>query len=210
MIKTEIKEYIEREIIPRYAAFDRAHNVDHAQTVIAESAALAAHFPQVDEQLVYIIAAFHDTGLCEGRERHHIVSGEIVRGDKFICSHLSAQQIDTVCDAIEDHRASSKSEPRTIYGRIVAEADRVISVDTTLRRTVQYGLKQLGECSAEQHFERFNDHLQKKYARGGYIKLYIPHSGNAAKLEELRTIIENPTLLRHHFDRLFEEEKALL
>ena len=43
---------------------------------------------------------------------------------------------------VEDHRASTDHEPRSIYGKIVAEADRIIDPDITLRRTVQYGLKQ--------------------------------------------------------------------
>ncbi len=45
-------------------------------------------------------------------------------------------------EAVEDHRASTDHEPRSLYGKIVAEADRIIDPDTTLRRTVQYGLKQ--------------------------------------------------------------------
>lgn len=206
MIRKELVEYVEREILPRYLTFDKAHSIDHAQTVIAESAALAQHYPQLDEEMVYLIAAFHDTGLCGGRERHHIISGEILRADKFISSLFAADQIQTMIEAIEDHRASAKSSPRSLYGAVVAEADRVISVETTLRRTVQYGLKANPEATSDQHFERFCDHLQKKYAKGGYLKLYIPHSANAARLAVLRAVISDPTTLRTHFDRIFAEE----
>ncbi len=207
MIRAEIKEYIEQEIIPRYASFDKAHNIDHAETVIAESAALAKFYTEADTEMVYIIAAFHDTGLCEGRERHHIVSGEIIRADKFICAHFTEEQINTMAEAIEDHRASSKSDPRSIYGRIVAEADRIISTEITLRRTVQYGLKHNPQATTEQHFERFQEHLTTKYTEGGYIKLYIPQSGNAEKLAELRKVISDPKALREQFDIIFKAEK---
>ncbi|MFI3279535.1 MAG: HD domain-containing protein [Rikenellaceae bacterium] len=206
MIRSEIIAYVEESILPRYASFDKAHGVDHAQTVIAESAALAVHYAKVDEEMLYIIAAYHDTGLCEGRERHHIVSGEILRADNFIRSLFSEEQIGVMADAVEDHRASSKREPRTIYGRLVAEADRVISTEVTLRRTVQYGLKQNPEASVEQHFARFCDHLQEKYAEGGYLKLYIPYSSNAERLAELRAVISSPVELRQRFDALFEQE----
>ena len=37
--------------------------------------------------------------------------------------------------AAKDHRASSDHEPRDIYGKIVAEADRQIVPETVIRRT---------------------------------------------------------------------------
>ncbi|MFR9503739.1 MAG: HD domain-containing protein [Rikenellaceae bacterium] len=206
MIRAEIVEYIEQNILPQYVNFDRAHNVDHATTVIAESAALSRFYPSLDEEMVYIIAAYHDTGLCEGRERHHIVSGEILRADTFIGTLFTEDQIEMMAQAIEDHRASAKLEPRSLYGRIVAEADRIISVDTTLRRTIQYGLKQNPKATLQEHFNRFAEHLTEKYAEGGYLKLYIPESGNAARLKELRQVIEDTKELHARFERIFAEE----
>lgn len=135
----ELETYIYGEIVPRYAAFDRAHGIDHVQTVIAESLALAEHY-DVDRQMVLAIAAYHDTGLVEGRATHHLVSGRIVRQDTRLHEWFSPGQIEVMACAVEDHRASSDHPPRSVYGRIVAEADRIIDPETTLRRTVQYGL----------------------------------------------------------------------
>ncbi len=208
MLRAKTVEYVEREILPRYVAFDKAHNVDHATTVIAESAALAEYYPQLDREMVYLIAAFHDTGLVAGRERHHAVSGEILRSDPFVLANFSQEQIEIMVEAVEDHRASAKSEPRSLYGRVVAEADRVISTDVTLRRTVQYGLRENPAATREQHYERFCSHLRSKYAEGGYIKLYIPQSGNGARLAELRDVISNPEELRRRFDELFDIENS--
>ena len=56
----ELKAYIEAEIIPRYGAFDAAHRTDHVRTVIAQSLVLAGHY-EVDADMVYAIAAYHDT-----------------------------------------------------------------------------------------------------------------------------------------------------
>lgn len=33
--------------------------------------------------MVYVIAAYHDLGLCEGCEFHHIVSGRILFADEL-------------------------------------------------------------------------------------------------------------------------------
>ena len=128
--------YIEAEIIPRYEHFDRAHGTDHVRTVIAQSLALAARY-DVDTDMVYTVAAYHDTGLANGRERHHIDAGRILAEDAELRRRFTEEQIGIMREAVEDHRASSDHPPRTIYGRIVAEADRVIDPATIVRRTVQ-------------------------------------------------------------------------
>ncbi|MBR3793584.1 MAG: HD domain-containing protein [Alistipes sp.] len=202
----EIERYIEEQIIPRYTAFDRAHSIDHVRTVIDESLALTKHY-DVDRRIVYVTAAYHDLGLCEGRERHHIVSGEIVRADQQLCKWFSGDEIELIACAVEDHRASSDHEPRSIYGRIVAEADRVIDPEITLRRTVQYGLANYPQLDTEGQYARFCAHLQEKYAEGGYLRLWIPESKNSARLAELRQLIKNSELLRQTFYRLLTEER---
>ena len=113
-------------------------------------------------------------------------------------------------EAIEDHRASASHEPRSIYGRIVAEADRDISVDSIFRRTVQFGLEHYQEKSKEEHWERFLEHMMQKYSINGYIKLWIPGSENEKRLNEIRSIIEDTSLLRTYFDRFYEEETSSL
>lgn len=203
----ELERYIEQEIIPRYEHFDRAHGTDHVRTVIAQSLALAAHY-NVDTDMVYTVAAYHDTGLVNGRERHHIDAGRILAEDAELRRRFTEEQIGVMREAVEDHRASSDHAPRTIYGRIVAEADRVIDPATIIRRTVQYGLANYPALDREGHYARCLDHLQKKYAEGGYLRLWIAESDNARRLEELRTIIRDPQRLRKLFDETFDAEAA--
>lgn len=197
--------YIEAEIIPRYEHFDRAHGTDHVRTVIAQSLALAAHY-DVDTDMVYTVAAYHDTGLANGRERHHIDAGRILAEDAELRRRFTEEQIGIMREAVEDHRASSDHPPRTIYGRIVAEADRVIDPATIVRRTVQYGLANYPALDREGHYARCLAHLQKKYAEGGYLRLWIAESDNARRLEELRAIIRDPQRLRRLFDETFDAE----
>lgn len=200
-----LKEYVEREIIPRYSSFDKAHKEDHARSVIEEALSLAGHY-DVDPDMVYAAAAFHDTGLVEGREVHHLVSGRIIREDPLLKEWFTPEQIETIAQAAEDHRASSGSEPRSIYGRIIAEADRDIIPMKILRRTVQFGLEHYPELGKEEHWNRFVSHLHEKYYYGGYLKLFIPESRNAARLEELRQVIADEERLRSVFEEIFKEE----
>ena len=204
-VNPELKEYVEREILPRYEHFDAAHRTDHVRTVIGQSMALARSY-EVNPDMVYAIAAYHDTGLAFGRERHHLDAGRILAEDTTLRRWFTEEEIATIREAVEDHRASSGHEPRTIYGRIVAEADRVIDPETILRRTVQYSLANYPTFDREEHYTRCVAHLEEKYAEGGYLRLWIAASENARRLEELRTIIRDREALRRLFDRLFDEE----
>ncbi|WP_297678324.1 HD domain-containing protein [uncultured Bacteroides sp.] len=206
MIPTTLIHYIETEIIPRYELFDKAHNLSHVRTVIEESLSLATKY-NVNESMAYTIAAYHDTGLCRDRATHHLISGTILKQDETLRQWFSEEEIDTMKEAVEDHRASADHEPRSIYGKIVAEADRVIDPVVTLRRTVQYGLKQKPEAGEEWHYQRFHQHLMEKYAPGGYLKLWFPESENAKRLKELQKIIADEKQLKNIFQQLFAEEK---
>ena len=200
-----MKHYIETEIIPQYEAFDKAHRTDHVRQVISESLKLASYY-EVDKRMVYTIAACHDIGLCEGREHHHLVSGRLMRSDKRLREWFTEEEMEVMAQAVEDHRASNDHAPRSIYGRIVAEADRLIEPMQILRRTVQYGLSHYPELSKEQHYLRYCEHLQEKYAEGGYLKLWIPESENTSQLKALRCIIDDEVQRRAAFERIYMEE----
>lgn len=204
----ECMDYIESEILPRYASFDKAHQNDHVDRVIQESLRLAQYY-EVNPDMVYVIAAYHDVGLVEGREHHHLVSGSLLQADQKLRNWFSEEEIQLMKEAVEDHRASNKHEPRSIYGKIVSEADRVIDAETTFRRTVQYGLSHYPEMSPEEHYLRFRDHLITKYGEGGYLKLWIPQSDNAERLQEIRGILKNEVQLRNIFMKLFAAENAV-
>ena len=206
-VPAELQRFVISEILPQYTRFDAAHQCDHAETVIRESMALLPFYP-VKPALVYTIAACHDLGLCEGREHHHEVSARIIRNMKALRQWFSEEEIVVMAEAAEDHRASSHHAPRSIYGKIVAEADRLIDTELVLRRTVQYGLSHYPHLSKEEHFKRMQEHLKEKYAAGGYLQLWIPESPNAKRLEELRKVIAQPQLLREWFEKLFVEEQT--
>lgn len=204
-ITPSLKSYVEEQIIPRYRDFDRAHDLDHVRTVIDRSLMLATRY-DVEPDMVYTIAAYHDTGLVNGREHHHLDAGRILEADPELRRWFPEEEIRTMREAVEDHRASSDHAPRSIYGRIVAEADRQIDPETVLRRTIQYSLAHYPELDREGHFARCTEHLRGKYAEGGYLRLWIVPSENARRLDELRRIINDAQLLRDRFDHLFDIE----
>lgn len=204
-MRPSLKQYIEQEILPRYDHFDSAHRRDHAEQVMRESVRLAA-LHGACEELAYTIAAYHDTGLVAGRELHHIHSGKIIRADQRLREWFTEEEIALMAEAAEDHRASSDHAPRTIYGQIVAEADRTIEPLTILRRTVQYGLTHYPTLTREEHYNRFLGHLLEKYAEGGYLRLWIADPEKEQRLDELRALIRDRKQLRATFEQLFQQE----
>ena len=197
-------DYIEGTIIPMYDGFDAGHGRNHVQAVIDEAVRLAG-FYDVNEDMIYSAAAYHDTGLSVDRKTHHLESGRIIREDKELRRWFTDNQIEVIAQAAEDHRASSDHEPRTIYGKIIAEADRQIIPESIILRTVQYGLDHYPELDKEGHWKRTCEHMAEKYDEGGYLKLWIPESRNAEGLAHLREIIHNKSRLREYFEAAFKE-----
>ena len=192
---TDLEQYIEQTILPQYDVFDGGHRRDHAQMVISESLKLAREHG-ADEQMAYVIAAYHDLGLSIDREKHHIHSGEILMADEQLRKWFTEEQLLIMRDAVEDHRASGKNPPRTIYGAIVAEADRQIDPMTVIQRTMAYSRKLYPDGDFETLYMRSREHLNEKYAEGGYMRLWLNSERNVRGLEALRAIIRNEDQLR--------------
>lgn len=205
-VSLDLMEFIERNILPRYNAFDRAHNLIHVNRVIKSSLALAEKVG-ADINMAYAIAAYHDLGLEGPRAIHHISSGKILAADKRLKKWFSDEKIKIMKEAVEDHRASASHAPRSIYGKIVAEADRDLDPETVFTRAVEYGLDHYPEMTDDEQWQRFAQHMKEKYSSLGYIKLWISDSSNEAKLKEIRETINDTTLLKETFNRIYTAAK---
>lgn len=203
----DLVEFIETQILPQYANFDKAHSLEHVTRVIRRSLELV-RATGVDVNMAYTVAAYHDLGMSGPRAVHHITGGKILASDARLKRWFSAEQIKVMKEAVEDHRASASHAPRSIYGKVIAEADRDLSVDVVFRRAVQYGLDKYPELDEEKQWLRFREHMESKYSERGYIKLWIQNSPNEKSLRELRTIIADEKLLRQQFNRFYSEEAA--
>ncbi len=204
-VSLDLMEFIERNILPRYNAFDKAHNLVHANRVIRQSIELARRFG-ADVNMAYAIAAYHDLGLEGPRAIHHVTSGKILGADRRLAKWFSPAQIQVMKEAVEDHRASASHAPRSIYGKIVAEADRDLDPEMVIQRTIEFGLTHDPDKAKEEHWQRFMEHMDNKYSVHGYIKLWLPGSDNERKLNQLREYIADPAKMRPVFDRIFDEE----
>lgn len=204
-VNLEIMSFVEQQILPRYAAFGMSHGLVHVQRVIRNSMELV-QLTGVDIDMAYVVAAYHDLGMEGPRAIHHITSGKILSSDTRLKRWFSVDQIKIMKEAVEDHRASSSRSPRSIYGKIVAEADRDLDPDTVFRRAIQYGLENAPKKGMEEQWQRFRQHMNEKYSINGYIHLWIPGSPNAKRLHHIQNIIAVESELRKVFNKIYEEE----
>ena len=201
-VSLDLMEFVEKNILPRYAAFDKAHNLTHINRVISRSLELASKIG-ADADMAYAIAAYHDLGLEGPRAVHHLTSGKILAADQRLQKWFTNEQLKIMKEAVEDHRASTSHTPRSLYGKIVAEADRDLEPSIVFRRTIEYGIDHYPEKNKEEHWQRFLSHMENKYSSHGYIRLWLPNSPNEQNLKRIRELISAPQLLREEFDRIY-------
>ena len=190
-LNEELVEYIKNEIFPLYDRNEFAHGINHIKTVIRRSLELADGY-DVDFNIVYTVAAYHDLGHFIDRKRHEIISAEIFMKDENIKRWFADEQRMVIKEAIEDHRASCNHVPRTIYGKIVSTADRtIVDIDNTIKRSYTYGKKNYIGLSEEEQFDKVYEHLVEKYGERGYAKVYLNDKEFDEAVSKLRQALEN-------------------
>lgn len=218
-VNKKLQEYINMYIIPQYADFDLGHNTEHVLKVIGNSFNVLEHIissniiskeeaEQINIDMVYTIAAYHDIAMPMGRKNHHINSGRILKADDELWNFFEKEELDIMRDAIEDHRASNPTEPRTIYGKIISEADRDIDPISVFRRAFLFNDKTNNNNNEtfDFMFNRAINHIQEKYGEHGYIKLWLNYPVNTSGLNELRRLLNTPEEAKELCKRFYSEE----
>ncbi len=188
-INNKLQKYIEKNIFPEYSKNEPAHNIDHIKYVINRSFKFADTVPNINYSMVYTIAAYHDIGHHIDSKRHEIISGEIMSKDENLKKFFSEEELKIIKEAIEDHRASSDHEPRSIYGKIVSTDDRNNTVEACLKRSYTYGKKLEPNLTDDELFERAYKALNMKFGENGYAKFFFKDEEYENFLKEIRTLL---------------------
>ena len=201
-INVSLKKYIEENLLPQYSKNEKAHNIEHIQYVIRRSFELVKQNDlDVDNDIVYTVAAYHDIGHFLDPKKHEIVSAEIMMKDEKLKEFFSEEELVVIKGAIEDHRASSNHEPRSIYGKIVSSADRNNTVEQCLERSYYYGKRLKPESTDRQLFERAFEHLNLKFGINGYAKFFLKDAEYEKFLDNIRNVLKD----KEEFCKLQEE-----
>ena len=191
-INTELQDYIGNSVFPEYEKNEKGHGIDHIKYVIQRSFQLVEENNlDVNPNMVYTIASYHDIGHHIDSKTHEIISADIMSKDKNLSRFFTDEELIIIKEAIEDHRASAKDDPRSIYGRIVSSADRNNRVEDCLRRTYTYGKKLKPDATDEELFLRAYDVLVNKFGEDGYAKFYFKDTQYENFLKDLRNLLKD-------------------
>ena len=188
-INNKLKEYIEDNIFPEYSKNDQGHDLEHIKYVINRSIKFADTIPDINYDIVYTVASYHDIGHHINPKLHEIISAEIMYKDDNLKEYFSDEERLIIKEAIEDHRASSDHEPRSIYGKIVSTADRNNTVEACLRRSYTYGKRLEPTATDEELFERAHKHLNLKFGEDGYAKFFFKDEEYEKFLHDIRELL---------------------
>lgn len=171
----EIKEYIKNEVFPQYSKNDKGHRLDHIDYVIQRSLNFAKEIKDINLDMVYTIAVYHDIGHHINPKKHEELSAEILKQDNKLKEFFTEEEINTMYEAIIDHRASLEYEPRSIYGKIVSSADRNTNINDILRRTYEYRVNNYKNESQDEVINESYEHIKQKFTKNGYAanKMYF-------------------------------------
>ena len=197
VVNSDIRKYVERTILPKYRKLP-GHADDHINYVIGRSLRFAKEVPEINFDMVYIVAAYHDLGRLVNNETHNIESAKMFLEDEFIRKNFSKKEQKIMAEAIEDHRASLKKEPRNIYGKIVSSADRNTNVLQAIKRSFNYNRVLNPSQTIEETIECTRIHLEEKFGQQGYAttKMYFRDLEYEIFLKEIEKITKDPKLYR--------------
>ena len=190
-INKKIKEYIEQEILPVYEKNDAGHGIEHIQYVVTRSLKFAEQFPDINLDMVYAIASFHDIAHYIDKDNHEVLSAKMFYENNKMKDFFDDEQRKIIKEAIEDHRASLEYEPRSTYGKIISSADRTTSIEMVLKRTHAYSLKHYPDFDLIQMIKRCYNHLLEKYGKGGYAKHYCYDEEYQQFKKDIDTILKD-------------------
>lgn len=191
-INPKLKNYIENKIFPEYSKNERAHDINHIYYVIRRCFELIKQNDlKVNFDMIFTIASYHDIGHFINPKEHEIISADMMYKDEKLKEYFSPEERLIIKEAIEDHRASAKSEPRSIYGKIVSSADRNNTVEQCLERSYYYGKRLEPNATEMELHKRAFYHLNKKFGENGYAKFFLKDTEYERFLLEIRKILKD-------------------
>ena len=208
-IRKDLKDYINDEIKSKYKNFDKAHSISHFNFVtkncLEYSKELIKQGIDVNLEIAYVVGAYHDIGIIKGREGHALSSGIIVRSDSKLKQFYDEETIELIAQAVEDHSSHLQHPPRSIYGKIVADADRNNSLYLVFSRPVKYGLKNEKQYNREEQINRVYDFVNKKFGKNGYVKYWLNIPQTTKEQNAVWNLLDNESDCKKYIAGIVDE-----
>lgn len=192
MINEQLKKYIEDSIFPMYEKNDKGHNLTHINYTLNRAFEIIEDKSlDIDLNIMYVIVPYHDIGHFIDKDNHEKISAEIMMNDTNLRNWFNEDTLILIKEAIEDHRASNNSNPRSIYGDIMRLADKNVDLEQFFFRASSYSLKHFPDYTEEEHIERIYEHGQQKFGEDGYAKLAFTDQKYEKYLADFKTALKD-------------------
>lgn len=208
-IREDLKKYIDDEIKAKYKNFDKAHSISHFNFVTKNCLdygnELIKQGIDINLEIAYVVGAYHDIGITKGREGHAKSSGIIVREDSKLKQFYDEETVEMIAQAVEDHSSHLQYPPRSIYGKIVADADRNNSLYLVFSRPVKYGLKNEKQYNREEQINRVYDFVNKKFGKNGYVKYWLNIPQTTKEQNAVWNLLDNESDCKKYIAGIVDE-----
>jgi uncharacterized protein len=208
-MEKELKDYIIKEVKSKYKTFDKGHNISHFNFVtkncILYGKELIKQGYNIDLDIAYIVGAYHDIGIAFGRDGHAKKSAEYVRNDKMLAKYYNTETINMIAEAVEDHSSRLEYEPRNIYGKLVADADRNNTLYLVFSRPIKFSVKNHKEFSRQEHIDSVYDFVQSKFGRNGYVKYWLDIRQTKQEQQQIFSLLDDKQLAKSYIAGIYDE-----
>ena len=200
-VDLNLQNYIKLNIFPKYDKY-YSHGMIHINNVIDNMMILADYY-NLDKNMAYVIASYHDLGLNVNRENHEYESGKIVSNDEELKKYFNNEKIQIMKEAVEDHRGSRKEKPRNIYGKCLSDSDRDFDISILVKRQLATSLKNYPQLETfEEHFERCYEYICRRINKDGVFNLWTSNP----ILIERRDRFQKDYLNKEYARTIYEKE----
>lgn len=200
-INTELAQYIQDNIFPRYEKY-YSHGMLHINNVINNMMMLADYY-DLDKNMAYVIACYHDIGLNIDRGNHEYESGKVLYNDLELRNYFDEDEIIIMKEAVEDHRGSRKERPRNFYGECLSDSDRDFDIETLAKRQLATSLKNYPELTLfEDQFDRCHEYICKRINSKGKFNLWT----NNPILVQRRDAFQKDYLNKEYTKGIYKKE----
>lgn len=191
-VKSELKEYVEKEIFPKYEKNDKAHGIIHIREVIRRSFELNDTLKLgLNENMIYAISACHDLGKYINHETHEKIAADIFIKDENMKKFFNDEERQVIKDAIEDHRSSKEDSPRTIYGKLISSADRNSRIEIVFIRSFFVAKVRMPEMNIEEYLDYTFKRLSKRYGEENPENMFLEDDTYRIFLADMRELLKH-------------------
>lgn len=205
-VDSNLKQYINDNIVPEYSLNDKGHNINHIEFVLKRALEIAKNY-DINYDILYVCIYFHDIACHINRELHEKLSAEKAYNDSFLNNFFDNNELSIINEAIEDHRASTNNIPRNIYGKILSSADRTVEIKEYFTASLFYKVNDISKLDIKEAIEKSYNHAIDKFGKNGYAvnKFYVEDDKYKKFLSDLQYLIDNKEIFDELAIQVFNE-----